>query len=191
MTPEQTRALGDSFKKLEGRLPELGAAVYAKLFEISPESRPLFKGNMEEQHAKLAKVFAEFIRVKTRSQHFLPVTKCGGEAVIPGVGPLGDRHETKYGVQAQHYRYMREALLHALAKMLGNDFNEKVAAAWAETFDMLAEAMQKHAGGNPEAEAFARIFSGKSASNAVNEVSAERYFGSEGASGPRAGDGRR
>ncbi len=44
MTPEQTRILAESFKKVEGRLPELGRAVYAKLFEISPESRPLFKG---------------------------------------------------------------------------------------------------------------------------------------------------
>ena len=52
-----------------------------------PNSRRLFKGDMEEQKLKLARVFAEFIRVKTRSQHFLPVTKKGGEAVIPGVGP--------------------------------------------------------------------------------------------------------
>ncbi len=191
MTPEQTRVLAESFRKLESRLPELGAAVYAKLFEISPESRPLFKGNMDEQHAKLAKVFAEFVRVKTRSQHFLPVTKSGGEAVIPGVGPLGGRHETSYGVQAQHYRHMREALLHALERMLGKDFNENVAVAWAETFDMLSEAMQKHAGGNPEADAFARIFSGKSGGNAVNEVTAERYFGTEGQAGPGIGDGHR
>ena len=40
MTPKQTRVLAESFKKLENRLPELGAAVYAKLFELSPESRP-------------------------------------------------------------------------------------------------------------------------------------------------------
>jgi nitric oxide dioxygenase len=191
MTPQQTRLLAETLKKLENCLPELGAAVYAKLFELSPESRPLFKGDMEEQNAKLAKVFAEFVRVKTRSQHFLPVTKSGGEAVIPGVGPLGSRHEQNYGVAAKHYAYMREALLHALKQMLGNGFNEEVAAAWGETFDMLADAMQKHAGGHPEAQAFARIFSGKSVAGGAAETSAEGYFGGEGEDGSHSGQGRR
>jgi len=185
MTPEQTRILAETFKKLEGRLPELGGAVYAKLFELSPESRPLFKGDMEEQNAKLAMVFAEFIRVKTRSKHFLPVTKSGGEAVIPGVGPLGGRHEQRYGVESRHYKYMREALLHALQRMLGKEFNQEVAAAWGETFDMLAEAMQKHAGGHPEAEAFARIFSGKSSGSPADEISADQFLNIKGEADPR------
>ena len=184
MTPEQTRLLAETFKKLEGRLPELGAAVYAKLFELSPESRPLFKGDMEEQNAKLAKVFAEFVRVKTRSKHFLPVTKSGGEAVIPGVGPMGTRHQERYGVTASHYGHMRVALLHALERLLGKDYNAEVAAAWSETFDMLADAMQKHAGGNPEADAFARIFSGKSPGKPGSESSAEQFLNIEGEADP-------
>jgi hypothetical protein len=55
MTPEQTRLLAETFAKLENRLPELAAAIYEKLFEISPESRPLFKGSMDQQNAKLAR----------------------------------------------------------------------------------------------------------------------------------------
>ncbi len=176
MTPAQTRLLAETFAKLENRLPELGAAVYEKLFEISPDSRPLFKGNMDEQNAKLAKVFAEFVRVKSRSKHFLPVTQQGGEAVIPGVGPLGSRHEQSYGVEARHYSFMRTALLHALERLLGKDYNEEVAAAWGETFDMLAEAMQKHAGQNPEAQAFARLFGGRTGEAGAAETLADRFF---------------
>ena len=158
MTPEQTRLLAASFTKLEGRLYELGGEVYAKLFELMPESRHLFKGDMEEQKVKLARVFAEFVRVKARSQHFLPVTKKGGEAVIPGVGALGTRHEKDYGIACKHYDAMRVALLYAIAKLLGKEYNDEIGRAWSETFDMLAEAMQKHAGQNPEAVAFARLF---------------------------------
>jgi hemoglobin-like flavoprotein len=176
MTPEQTRLLAKTFASLEGRLPELAGLVYAKLFELSPESRLLFKGDMEEQNGKLAKVFAEFIRLKTRSQHFLPVTKQGGEAVIPGAGALGSRHENNYGVSAKHYAYMRAALLHALSVMLGDDYNAEIAAAWGETFDMLADAMQKHAGRTPEAQAFARIFNRRAGDSAGPEDSAERFF---------------
>lgn len=161
MTPSEVRVLADSFKKLENRLPELGEAVYARLFEISPETRALFKGNLQEQQINLAKTFAAFAGMKSRSQHFLPVTRKGGEAVIPGVGALGTRHETEYGVRPEHYDLMREALLHALARFLGKDFNAEIAGVWGETFDMLADSMQKHAGGSPETEAFARLFNGK------------------------------
>jgi hemoglobin-like flavoprotein len=56
---------------------------------------------------------------------------------------------------------MRIALLQALERLLDSDFNEEIALAWGETFDMLAEAMQKHAGQNPEAQAFARLFGGE------------------------------
>jgi hemoglobin-like flavoprotein len=169
MTPGQMRLLAESCRKLDDRLPELGEAVYTKLIEISPETRALFKGDMQKQYVKLGKTLAEFARVKTRSQHFLPVTGKGGEAVIPGVSALGIRHETEYGVRPEHYDFMREALLHALARLLGKDFNEEIAVAWGETFDMIAEAMQKHAGGTRETEAFARLFSGKPAGLADGE----------------------
>ncbi len=75
---------------------------------------------------------------------------------------------------------MRVALFHALERLLRKDFNEEVAAARGEPFDMLAAAMQKHAGGNPEAEAFARIFGGKSPSNPGSEGSAKQFLSIEG-----------
>ncbi len=47
MTPEQARLLAESFSKLESRLYDLGSLVHQKLFEISPQLRHLFKGDME------------------------------------------------------------------------------------------------------------------------------------------------
>lgn len=158
MTPEQTQLLAKSFSKLENRLYDLGSLVHLKLFEISPESRRLFKGDMEEQKLKMTRVFAEFVRIKTRSHHFLPVTGKGGEAIIPGIGALGARHELEYGVRSEHYGYMREALLYAIRSLLGKDYTDEIGRAWSEAFDMLANAMQKQAGENPGAVAYARIF---------------------------------
>jgi len=179
MTPEQTRLLAESFSKLEGRLPELGAAVYAKLFEIAPDARPMFKGNMDEQNAKLAKVFAEFVRVQTRSKHFLPVTQQGGEAVIPGVGELGSRHEQTYKVEPRHYAAMREALLNALHSLLGESFNEDIAVAWGEAFTMLSTAMQTRAGQNVEGQAFARLLGERAQDGGGPEAIADRLFGKD------------
>lgn len=166
MTPEQTRLLAGSFSKLENRLYELGSLIFQKLFEISPESRRLFKGDMEEQKLKLTRAFAEFVRRRTRSHHFLPVTGRGGEVIIPGVGALGARHELTYGVRAEHYGYMREALLYAISTLLGSEYNENIGLVWGETFDMLAGAMQKHAGQNAETVAFAKLFQQKGAPQA-------------------------
>jgi len=158
MTPEQARLLAQSFSKLENRLYDLGSLVFQRLFELSPETRRLFKGDMEEQKLKMARVFAEFIRLKTRSHHFLPVTGKGGEVIIPGIGSLGARHEIVYGARPEHFGYMREALLYAIKTLLGKDYNGEIGLAWSETFDMLAGAMHKHAGENPGGVAFARLF---------------------------------
>lgn len=157
MTPEQTRLLARSFAKLENRLPELANAIFARLFQIDPDARRLFKGNMEEQAMKITRAFGDFVRRKSRSHHFLPVTGKGGEAIIPGVGALGARHELKYGVRPEHFANMREALLYAVRNLLGSDYNDEIGKVWAETFDMLAHSMQHQAGDSREAVAFLRL----------------------------------
>jgi hemerythrin len=157
MTPEQTRILAQSYAKLENRLYELGSAIFDRLFEVDPNSRRLFKGDVEEQKLKMARLFGEFVRLKTRSHHFMPVTGSAGEVIIPGVGALGARHELNYGVRPQHFHYMRDALLYAIRSLLGRDYNDEVGRVWAEAFDMLAQAMQKQAGDNREAVAFLRL----------------------------------
>ena len=47
MTPDQAKIVADSFSKLESRLPELGAAVYDRLFDVAPETRAMFKGDIQ------------------------------------------------------------------------------------------------------------------------------------------------
>ncbi len=157
MTPQQARLLAESFSKIENRLYELGSLVHRRLFEISPESRRLFKGDMEEQALKMARVFGEFARLQRRSQHFMPVTGKAGEVIIPGIGSLGARHEINYGVRSKHFGHMREALLYAIKSLLGRDYNDEIGLAWSEAFDMLANSMQKHAGDNREAVAYLRL----------------------------------
>ncbi len=157
MTPKQARLLAESFSKIENRLYELGSLMHERLFELSPESRRLFKGDLEEQKLKMARAFAEFIRLKTRPHPFMPVTGRAGEAILPGIGGLGARHEINYGVRAKHFSYMREALLYAIRTLLGREYNDEVGLVWSETFDMLADAMQKQAGDNREAVAFLRL----------------------------------
>jgi hemoglobin-like flavoprotein len=149
MTPEQAKLVADSFAQLESRLPELGAAVYGRLFQIAPETRAMFKGDIQAQHRKLINILIEFAKLRKRSQHFLPATGTGGEAVVPGIDRLRSGHMAA-GVQAGHYAFMRKAILDSLAAMLGEKFDAKTAEAWGAAFETLAETMQKPENATPE-----------------------------------------
>ena len=149
MTPEQAKIVAESFSQLEPRLPELGAAVYDRLFYFAPETRAMFKGDMRAQHQKLVSVIVEFVKLRRRSQHFLPVTGSAGTAVVPGMNRLRSGHMAA-GVKSEHYALMRRAILSSLAAMLGDKFDSRAADAWGAAFDMLAETLQKPESATPE-----------------------------------------
>ena len=61
MTPDQIKAIQESFAKV-GPISEQAAAMfYGRLFEIDPALRPLFKGDMEEQGRKLMQMLATVV----------------------------------------------------------------------------------------------------------------------------------
>ncbi|MGO8953339.1 MAG: globin domain-containing protein [Rhodomicrobium sp.] len=158
MTPEQAKLVAESFTQLESRLPELGAAVYETLFYIAPETRAMFRGSLASQHMKLVDVLVEFVKLRRRSQHFLPVTSHGGHAVVPGIDRLRSGHKAA-GVQSEHYGLMRRAILNSLAAMLGDQLDERTAEAWGAAFDTLAETMQEPESATPaEVQLLSSIF---------------------------------
>ena len=182
MTPEQAKLVADSFSKLETRLPELGAAVYEKLFDTAPETRAMFKGDMHLQHRKLVSVIVEFVQLKRRSQHFLPATGSGGVAVVPGINRLRSGHDSA-GVKAEHYAFMRNAILNALKLVLGEEFDGRAADAWGAAFDTLAETLQKPESATPdERKLLSSMFGRKFESPGIREagghggVSADDFF---------------
>ena len=159
MTSKREQLFAKSFAMMNNRHSDLGTLIYHKLFEIAPDTRHLFKGDLEQQKLKFVNVFAEYVRTTHKSHFFSPVTKDGGQTIIPGIGALGARHEIDYGVHPEHFGYMREAVLYAVRTLLAEDYTNEIGQAWAETFDTLADAMQNQAGENPGAFAYARLFS--------------------------------
>jgi nitric oxide dioxygenase len=58
MTPDQVKLVEESFAKV-GPIADTAAALfYNRLFEVAPEVRPLFRGDMTEQGRKLMKTLA-------------------------------------------------------------------------------------------------------------------------------------
>ncbi len=137
MTPEQAKLVKNSWAMVLPISDKAAALFYGRLFEMDPDLKPLFKGNMEEQGAKLMKMIGTAVNSLDRM-----------EEVIPAVQQLGKRH-VAYGVVDAHYDTVGGALLWTLDKGLGDEFTPEVRDAWATVYGALATTM-KEAAAEPE-----------------------------------------
>lgn len=129
MTPEQIELVSGSWAKVLPISEQAAELFYGKLFELDPELKPLFKGDMVEQGKKLMQMINTAVNGITDL-----------ESIIPAVEDLGKRH-VGYGVTEDHYTTVAEALLWTIGQGLGDDFTEDVKAAWTETYTLLAGVM--------------------------------------------------
>ena len=126
MTPQQVELVQTSFKKVVPIAATAADLFYNRLFEIAPETRPMFPTDLTEQKGKLMSMLGTAVT----NLHKL-------DAILPAVKELGQRHKG-YGVTAAHYAPVGAALLWTLEKGLGPDFTPEVKAAWTETYTALA-----------------------------------------------------
>lgn len=150
MTPDQVKLVQDSFKKV---VPIAGTAAdlfYDRLFVIAPQVRSLFPDDLTEQKKKLMQMLATAVT----NLHQV-------EKIVPAVEDLGRRH-VAYGVTADHYKPVGEALLWTLERGLGADFTPEVKEAWTQTYLTVAGVMTKAAQSVPPPAAkkglMARLF---------------------------------
>lgn len=133
MTPDQVALVRTSFEKVRPISEDAARLFYARLLEIAPEVRPLFKGDMAEQGRKLMGTLA------------VVVNGLDDLATLwPAVEELGRRHAT-YGVTDDHYRPVGAALIWTLEQGLGQDFTAEVRTAWIEAYLALADIMKEAA----------------------------------------------
>jgi hemoglobin-like flavoprotein len=129
MTPEQVHLVRNSFAKAAAVKDHTAALFYHRLFELDPSLRPLFKGDMTAQGAKL---MAALGGVVASLDHLA--------RILPAVRELGRRHAA-YGVQPAHYATVGEALIWTLDQALGSAFTWETRRAWIDAYGLLASAM--------------------------------------------------
>lgn len=129
MTPDQVKAVQDSFKQV-APISELAAELfYGRLFEIAPSVKPLFRGDMAEQGRKLMATLA------------VVVNGLGNlDVILPAASALAKRH-VAYGVKPAHYEPVGAALLWTLERGLGEQWTPQLAAAWGAAYTLLSEYM--------------------------------------------------
>jgi hemoglobin-like flavoprotein len=107
---------------------------YERLFELSPETRLLFTGNMQNQRGKFMATL-NFIVQTLDQPHTLQAT----------TRRLGREH-ARYHISDQHYRLVGDALLWSLDKALGPAYTPEVHSAWEKLYTLLANLMKEGAG---------------------------------------------
>lgn len=128
ITDAQKAAIQASMDRLSGDPMELMECFYDRLFEISPESEALFKGDMRAQYEKLLDMLMLVLHSIDNLNQLVVV-----------VVDLGARHVT-YGVTTAHYDAVAQALIHALSQKI-DGWSAEEQQAWGTLYGYLSDLM--------------------------------------------------
>jgi len=130
MTAEQKRLVQVTFQQVLEKSDVAAALFYSRLFELNPELRSMFKGNLIEQGRRLIQIIGALVNMLDHLDDLV--------AMAQGLGP---RHAS-YGVREEDYKTMGDALIWTLQKSLGPAFTTEMEIAWATVYRLLASVMQ-------------------------------------------------
>ena len=133
VTETQKTLVQESFAAIAPIADDVAAIFYHRLFEIAPELKPMFKGDMPNQRRKLVQMLTAAVKGLDRLDQLVPV-----------VQDLGRRH-AGYGVEDQHYDTVGAALLWTLDRCLGRAFTPDLEDAWTTVYVVLATTMKEAA----------------------------------------------
>ena len=139
MTPDQIALVQDSFKKVVPIADVAADLFYGRLFQIAPEVKPMFRGDIKEQGRKLMATLGVVVTGLTKL-----------ETVLPAASALARKH-VDYGVKAEHYTPVGAALLWTLEKGLGDAWTPELADAWGTAYGTLSNFMIAEAYGPAQA----------------------------------------
>lgn len=118
-----------SFAKVVPIADTAAEIFYARLFEIAPEVKPMFTGDIKEQGKKLMTTLGVVVNGLKDLDKIVPVAQ-----------QLAVKH-IDYGVKAEHYQPVGEALIFTLEKGLGDEFTPELKEAWVGAYTTLSGVM--------------------------------------------------
>ena len=131
MTPRQITLLRQTFGRVLPLRDIAAQLFYARLFEIDPSTRPMFRGHLQAQGAKLMSALGTAVRSLDRLDDLLDDLRSLA------------RWHAHYGVTNSHYANAGAALLWALERSVGPDFTPEVREAWASLYHLVAGVMME------------------------------------------------
>jgi hemoglobin-like flavoprotein len=130
MKAEELKLVQDSLPLIRPVADQIAKSFYLHLFEIAPQTKRLFTGDMDRQGTMLM------------TSLDLAVSGLGDmEKILPSVHALGERHYS-YGVKPEYYQAAVESFVWSLEYHLGDQFTAELKEAWRMAFQALADAMR-------------------------------------------------
>jgi hemoglobin-like flavoprotein len=126
LTDQQINLVQSSFVNIALISDQVARTFYARLFDMDPSLRRLFRGPLPDQGYKLMQMIGTAVMGLDRI-----------EELTPAIEDLGRRH-IGYGVEKAHYDTVGEALLWTLEAALGDEFTPELGDAWATVYSLLA-----------------------------------------------------
>jgi NAD(P)H-flavin reductase/hemoglobin-like flavoprotein len=127
---EIVRLIRESWAEVEPQSGEMARHFYATLFRLSPETRDLFPVNMEVQRSRLMRALVHVVQMVNRP-----------DDLVPFLEQLGRDHR-KFGVLAEHYDAVGQALLDAISTFAGDGWTPLVSEAWKDAYATVSAAMR-------------------------------------------------
>ena len=129
LSADDVEHVRSSFDRVWSESRRLSDVFYARLFETAPELRPLFRGDLDEQKQKFLGTLAVVVGSLENA-----------DVLMPAAATLARQH-VGYGVAAEHYPVVGEALLCSLEHCLGPAWSPATAAAWRRAYGAVTDHM--------------------------------------------------
>jgi nitric oxide dioxygenase len=134
LSAEDLARLRASFDRIWPVSPGMSTLFYQRLFEIAPDVQPLFHFPMDEQRRKFIATLA------------IIVSNLDSATALAAAATLARQH-VAYGVRADHYPVVGEALLWSLEQALGDRWTTDDAASWSKAYAVVSDHMIRTAAG--------------------------------------------
>jgi len=106
-------------------------AFYDRLFEMAPDTRQMFPGNLEGQAQKLTEMLVWIVDHSEQP-----------DELVAQLRQMGGRH-AGYGVKVDHYADVGSALIWMFRKGLGKNFTSEMEQAWFATYAFMSGEMER------------------------------------------------
>ncbi|MEM6680152.1 MAG: globin domain-containing protein, partial [Pseudomonadota bacterium] len=125
LSAEQIAVIRATWAKVALVAPMASRLFYGRLFRLAPQTRALFHDDLAAQGRKLTATLGFVVDHLDRP-----------DTLAPAACALAVRH-LDYGVTADQYAPVGEALIWALKEILGPAFGPKESAAWLAAYTAL------------------------------------------------------
>jgi hemoglobin-like flavoprotein len=130
MTSKQIEIVKTTWAMVAPLAEQVGPLFYNRLFEIAPETKPLFQRTSIPEQSKKLLAMLNYVISKLDKL----------ETLLDEINALALRH-VQYGVKTEHYEKVGAALLWTLEQGLQSAWTDETKDAWITCYVLLSGAM--------------------------------------------------